>query len=77
MMVNRLAIKKKLFMNIEYINLASFTSLPSLPSTSYQLEHSAARNRITVKKQRRQQQPIKEKVQKNLFSIIYTVEFHL
>jgi hypothetical protein len=40
---------------------ATYTSLPMLPSTCQQLEHAAARDRIAVKNKRRQQ-PIKEKL---------------
>jgi hypothetical protein len=53
-----------------YFHLAAYTSLPMLPSTCQQLEHAAARDRIAVKNKRRQQ-PIKEKVDRNYFLMSY------
>jgi hypothetical protein len=41
--------------------LASNSTFPTLPSTGQQLEHSAARDRISVKNKRRQ--PLKQKVE--------------
>jgi hypothetical protein len=45
---------------MQYVNLASSTSLPIVSTTCQRLEHSAARDRIAVKNKRRQ--AIKEKV---------------
>lgn len=43
------------------------STLPTLPLTSQQLEHSAARDRISVKNKRRQ--PLKQKVIERHFFI--------
>ena len=47
---------------IDFSCLTFTVSMPTLPSTCQQLEHSAARDRISVKNKRRQ--PLKQKVNK-------------
>ncbi len=57
MMVNKYEWKIEIFIWI----LVSNSTFPTLSSTCQQLEHSAARDRISVKNKRRQ--PIKQKVE--------------
>ena len=58
-------------MAVDYVNSGLYTSLPSLPLTSQQLEHSAARDRIAVKNKLRQ--TTKQKVNSNLLRYVLII----
>ena len=70
--VNQLANERQLHIHLSTcrsVNLVSNATLPTLPSACQQLEHSAARDRIAVKNNRRQ--PVKPKVAANDSPYLY------